>query len=672
MLVQRLHNSWQTDLKSVKQFLKVVKKHKGCCDEVWFASEYGFPPISVHKKTAEKIVPIAKLLRENGIKVSMQLSNTVGHGDYMKSQDFSGLVYKGSKVQYMVSAEGVTGDNAFCWNDKVFRQYVIDSLNCYAVFEPDSVWFDDDLRLIGHKPMKEGCFCDNCINSFNKKHGYSFDRPTLLKAMADDITVRNQYKEFEKEGIADFVYEVCSAFHKLCPNTVFGHQNASVLLSTDGDAYILDAMKRASGHNSVVRPGGGTYDDVIPISILGKYFLIAMAIAALPDYVETVLPEIENLPFTAFGKSHYGTSFETALYLAGGATGMTYSMMMHLREPIKFYERFFNDFSERRKYFETLISLNKKTCQSGIEYVMPKSSAYVERKEGESDYEVIRRWLGYHNFDEKPAFFARTGIPLSFGNKNAKVNILSNDSVEFLTREEVELLLTKPCIADGKAFKYLCDKYDCFNASSEVISSDKALKLTYCYANSPIVGKLKKTDSLFKTWGGSTLFKISPKDEFVVPLARFRYLKTDKNGKQRQKTFCIADAIVKTSKGAKWFVFGEDTWNHQIAYSRKEFLLKVCEIISDEKVKTEILNDQACLILPRENYDGKITSVSVVNPSIDTLHPKIIVRNPQSDKFVYIDEKGREKVLTPSLSPDGYLLKLPVLQGWHIATVICK
>lgn len=602
----------------------------------------------------------------------MQLSNTVGHGDYMKIQDFSGLVYKGSKVQYMVSAEGITGDNAFCWNDKVFRQYIIDSLNCYAAFEPDSVWFDDDLRLIGHKPMKEGCFCDNCINSFNKKHGYSFDRPTLLKAMADDVTVRNQYKEFEKEGIADFVYEVCSAFHKLCPKTVFGHQNSSVLLSTDGDAYILDAMKRASGQNSVVRPGGGTYDDVMPISILSKYFIIAMAIAALPDYVETILPEIENLPFTAFGKSHYGTAFETALYLAGGATGMTYSMMMHLREPIKFYERFFNDFSERRKYFETLISLNKETCQSGIEYVMPKSSAYVERKDGESDYEVIRHWLGYHNFDEKPAFFARTGIPLSFGNKNAKVNILSNDAVEFLTKEEVDLLLTKPCIVDGKAFKYLCDKYDCFNASAEVISSDKALKLTYRYSNSPVVGKLKRTDSLFKTWGGSTLFKIYPKDEFVVPLAEFCYLKTDKSGRQRKKTFCIADAIVKTVKGAKWFVFGEDTWNHQIAYSRKEFLLKVCEIISDEKVKTEILNDQACLILPRENYDGKITSVSVVNPSIDILRPKIIVRNPQSDKFVFIDEKGREKVLTSFVSPDGYLLRLPMLQGWHIATVICK
>ena len=121
MLTQRLGSNTQKDPAYIDEFIRAVTAHPGCCDEVWLATDYGFPKLDTHRKAAEILAQQAEKLRAAGLRVSLQLSNSIGHGEYMSAQDCTGLVYDGSPVEHMVGHDGTVAGYAFCWNGKHFR-----------------------------------------------------------------------------------------------------------------------------------------------------------------------------------------------------------------------------------------------------------------------------------------------------------------------------------------------------------------------------------------------------------------------------------------------------------------------------------------------------------------------------------------------------------------------
>ena len=92
MLTQRLGSSTQLDAAFISDFIRIVKDNPGSCDEVWLATSYGFPPLDVHRDMAARLAVVAEQLRAAGLRVSLQISNTIGHGQYMAARDCSGLV----------------------------------------------------------------------------------------------------------------------------------------------------------------------------------------------------------------------------------------------------------------------------------------------------------------------------------------------------------------------------------------------------------------------------------------------------------------------------------------------------------------------------------------------------------------------------------------------------
>ena len=95
MLVQRLGMDNQKSPEYIEILIKELKQNDGCCDEIWLTTDYGYPTIDGHKQSANALLKTTKILRENGFKVSLQVANTIGHGDSMSAKDCSGLVYDG-------------------------------------------------------------------------------------------------------------------------------------------------------------------------------------------------------------------------------------------------------------------------------------------------------------------------------------------------------------------------------------------------------------------------------------------------------------------------------------------------------------------------------------------------------------------------------------------------
>ena len=210
----------------VDTYIELISANPDACDNVWLASKYGFPKFEVHREYADKLKTIADRLRKNGVSVSLQLSNSLGHGAYMASHDCSGLVYEGSPVTKMVGHDGTVADYCFCWRDPYLKEYLIEQMKCYSEIEPDCIWIDDDYRAAGHAPVEYGCFCDNCMREFNELHGSSFSREELVEeVLYGNVEWRRKYVAFLRQGLYDLMHSMCKAVHEVSDKIAMGLQH---------------------------------------------------------------------------------------------------------------------------------------------------------------------------------------------------------------------------------------------------------------------------------------------------------------------------------------------------------------------------------------------------------------------------------------------------------------
>ena len=118
MIDIRLGNRHNMDAKASRELVDAICEYPGSCDTVWIATEYGYPDLSFHEESAERIKDITKLYRDAGIKVSLQVSNTIGHGEYMKNKDNSAIDKYG--FEKIIGPDGTIADYSFCWRGSNF------------------------------------------------------------------------------------------------------------------------------------------------------------------------------------------------------------------------------------------------------------------------------------------------------------------------------------------------------------------------------------------------------------------------------------------------------------------------------------------------------------------------------------------------------------------------
>lgn len=72
-LIQRLGSDITDEY--INSYIEHIKKHKGSCDEVWLATQYGFPSLRKHEK-AEICGRKISLCRNNGISAAQQFNRS--------------------------------------------------------------------------------------------------------------------------------------------------------------------------------------------------------------------------------------------------------------------------------------------------------------------------------------------------------------------------------------------------------------------------------------------------------------------------------------------------------------------------------------------------------------------------------------------------------------------
>ena len=457
MIDIRLGNHHNKDEMASKELVDAIREYPGSCDTVWFATEYGYPSLDVHRKSGKKICEIAKLYKEAGIKVSLQVSNTLGHGEYMKNKDNTAVyMYNFEKI---IGPDGTVTDYSFCWRGRNFTDYCIKSIEAYLDLKPATIWIDDDLRVVNHAPVQHGCFCDTCIKTFNEEYGFNYSREALVEEINyGDISVREKYVEFIRKGMYDFTYKLTKAIMKASPDTQMALQYARYHYYAGMDCnYLFEAMHDGSGKNVKSRPGGGAYSDKTPFALIDKMLSLGYANAVVPDFVTDNYPEIENTPDVSMGKSIYGTIKESTLDLAYGCNGLTYAVLMTPFEKMDFHKKMLGAFCEYKPYWNELIQHNRGTKNGGaLVYEPPKAYLAAMTKERPLfDWEMS---LEGENYLNKPYSLLQIGLPITYESDGGSILILSEGTIDLMRDEDIEDILNKLVLIDGPGFKKLIDR----------------------------------------------------------------------------------------------------------------------------------------------------------------------------------------------------------------------
>ena len=651
-----------------KNVIEEFKKHPGCCDEVWLSTLYGYASPEKHKKVADKLTVIAEMYRKAGISVSLQVSNTLGHGQYMSSLDCSGLVFEGSPVKNMMDGYGVTSDYCFCPRGEFLRDYLVKTLEYYTPIKPEILWVDDDFRLPNHAPVDFGCFCDDCIAEFNSRYGYSYSREALVEEILHgDLKVRERYLLFQREGMNALMRALMEAFHKGSPDTVPGLQHATPGGFIMGNHnFAFDAMKEVTGKAPVSRPGGGFYIDFNPDEVTVKGLSIEIQNAALPSYVKRVFPEIENLPHYVFGKCPAGTAMETSYYFMCGASDMSYSMMQGV-EPLEWYGTILDLFSKQRHYWDRLTEYNEFTRPSGIRYFYSKNDWC--RRLGEKDgFKELHSYKHIHTRD-----FLRDGFPQTYDRRENSVHFLHPAEITGLTDDDVAFLLTQSVITDGESIALLESMGYDLGIKAERISTDDALTLYARYTDHSFNGDEKFFKSSFFTPGKTDCYRMSVNCADVEILSNYA---NDTNKKpftdDADCPFGIAELVLNTEKGGKWVILGYQPWKGNLSMARRERFLNIADAIGAAPLAARIISRTQAIIHPRIDDEGKTACLSVMNCTIGKCEgAELLIRNPRSESFVYSSGEVKELPLDAEKREDGYLVKLPTMDAWTGGTVFC-
>ena len=653
MLTQRFGKPYQTDEGYIDRFLSMVRDNPGSCDEVWFASLYGYPKTETHRAYAEKILPFAGKIRRAGLRVSLQISNTVGHGEYIAKRDCSGLVYPGSPVRNLVGWDGAVARHSFCWRDRFFRDYILDSIRAYLPIKPAAIWFDDDFRPNHHLPVTFGCFCDDCLAAFGKEYGRTFTREELVSELNDgDIACRKAFIDFTKAGLASFMAECCEVIHRELPETKIGLQQGSMtgFIGDEGNRYLHETIYRVTGLRSLSRPGGGAYTDQDVRAFIKKGGEIERQNRECPDTVSDIRPEIESLPYVAYGKSAAGTCFESTLYFAVGATAMSYAMMMDENEDAAFYRREFELFSLHRPYWEKLSKTNRESVQDGVNAVFLKGKWAYRSKipfdyaEGDPAEETVLRYIS---------------LPISYRRDSDGVQILHGSDADRLSDEAVRELLGKPLLTDAETIERLSARGFSFPIGVEKIDT---LKMNEECADHPINRGITRRVWDGKFAGKREGYRIDATGDGVEVVGRYLAV-----GAGAPDGGSIATAVFTTSAGAKWAVFGFDLWNRVVSIERRDQIFNTVEYIGGKPLSARMIDGFSSLVLPRVAPDGRLVSVSVVNCTPgESGEYRIRVAAPAGTRALYLSQYGRSAEVTVG---EGGIARMPSLGACTVGTL---
>lgn len=412
-------------------FARLMESHfryPRACDEFWFAATGRGTKEATLEEMKKADAAFRPLCEKAGIKFSFQQGVTLGHGDVCDASSEQHF----SADAYQVGKDGSRSHRVCPRSAEVLAH---EKELVKAVLEgcaPDSYWLDDDLRI--GVPQLDRCFCDRCIEAFNKKTGGKWTRQTLVKNLfskKERERVRAQWIEFNEESLAIYAAKAREAANELKSPVRLAYQ--AVWSDTIYTGYttkkLLEAISGPERKSVGIRPGATFYVEASPREMISKALSVAREAERCRDWgslVSSVCYEQETYPRHVLHKTPGAIMTECALALASGCNSLSLYWYSHSApEPIEDYDWFVKTLDEARAYFERLAASTRRTRLGGIARFVGSAAAETR------DFDLR---------DKKDFDLACAGIPVTVAESGTKVVYLTQKSRAEMTRADREKL----------------------------------------------------------------------------------------------------------------------------------------------------------------------------------------------------------------------------------------
>lgn len=608
-MIMRLWPAHHNDTSLRNELLLALREYPGTFDEVWFCMEFETLSMEKHEKSAKAMAEACHEMRKIGITPSIQ-GISIGHDDGFESGSDELVPTQWSTA---VGYNGAKARTIHCPSQPAFLDYLEKTYALYAeLCQPGAVFIDDDMRITHHSPVRSLCFCDTCIDLFNKKHDTRWNREMLVEALElnkGEGAIRQQWISFNQESLAGVARAISKGVHRVSPNTQIGIQQANFhveLLEGHNWKPSYDAIKEETGITPASRPGSGFYNDHSPRGMIVKAYDMARQIRRLDPEIKDICAEIEGYRHMATGKSPHGLCVESLLYLSMGSTQLSYAIICSASEPMQWYaDNYFKHLAEWRSLCKEYSDFNKGTEPGGIDPYISPHHVLRERRDGEPFQAWTTTGSGNMGYS-----LATLGIPFSPDAAHPIALCMDAEAVIGLAPDEAEhLFLNKGILLDESAWQ---------------------------------VAKERQIDTL-----------LTP-----IPVP----------GELAEVTCFIS------SNGGRIAVIPE--YNASINNQQRLNLTRIADWVAGNKIPVIMETMTQAIVVPRVGPENRLRSVCFLNCSIsEQPETQLRLRGCDPDKkqsFVWKRAGRKDLKLRPEYDGGDVLIQIPPLEGWNIGWLAVK
>jgi hypothetical protein len=655
-------NQWMPD-SCFNRLMQLLRKHPGSADELIFFTSETHPPLKLEdvKAFSPLLAERIKTAKAAGFTAGVNVLATMGHHDENLENSLD------IPAARATDPEGRVCRGSFCLNDPLFLNYVEELYRIVAETRPDFIYIDDDVRLRGHMPIESTCFCDRCLEIFEREtgifssNGMAVSRENIrLLFNNNDLTLRDSARRawlsHNRAGIKRLFELIEKTVHTVDPKLMLGFMTGERFYEGfDFDTWAY-ALKGSAGEVRW-RPGGGFYTDSRPDDGFEKANQIGRQCAYLPEFVNIIQSEIENFPYQMLSKSVRVTMYEAALHIAAGCTGAAFNVLPMDYEPISEHEAFFKAAEKMRPFFDALADAFGTEKPVGVGPMWDKNTAVSLRT---SD-----NWPAKLDTGINEAVW-HTGIPIAYHEDNCLVYTLCGGSAADLSDEQIKKILSRGVYMDTAALDALnargYSEYTGF-ATEKYLPVDVIEKYTRHPLNSGLEGRERDCRQSFWHFSAACL-------EPTAPGAQTLAVYTDYT---RKTIHGCGMGIYINSLGGRVCVAGYFPYTLIFSSAKTAQLKNIFRWLSDEKLPAYVLSFDKMAVWGRKSRYGSPGAV-LANLSLDEAErPKLALLAEPSASVCFVDFQARRSILTPEKREGRYnIYALPPIGPLEVCFAVAE